>query len=184
MQAADQLLDTLDKLKILGESDERFGAIRPLIVVWLFVRLRRLQRYPAALRDLQEALRAADAGDEDRLARLLGPPEITTLVGQYTRLGLARREARRDIDIARIVFESGDGMLVTDSHGVVVRVNRAFSRITGYSATEAIGRRTTFLRSGRHDAAFYARMWARVELYGRWEGEIGLVGAKLRFHDI
>ncbi len=143
-----------------------------LIVVWLFVRLRRLQRYPAALRDLQEALRAADAGDEDRLARLLGPPEITTLVGQYTRLGLARREARRDIDIARIVFESGDGMLVTDSHGVVVRVNRAFSRITGYSATEAIGRRTTFLRSGRHDAAFYARMWARVELYGRWEGEI------------
>jgi len=143
-----------------------------LIVVGLLGYLRRLQRYPAALLDLQEALRAADAGDEGRLACLPGPPEVTALGGQYSRLGLASQEARRDVDVARIVFESGEGMLVTDRHGVVVRANRAFCQITGYGPAEAIGQRTTFLRSGRHDAAFYTQMWARIQLHGRWEGEI------------
>jgi diguanylate cyclase (GGDEF)-like protein/PAS domain S-box-containing protein len=53
-----------------------------------------------------------------------------------------------------------------------MRVNAAFSRITGYSAQEAIGQTPRLLQSGRHDDAFYADMRATLERDGLWQDEI------------
>lgn len=74
--------------------------------------------------------------------------------------------------IAAIAFESQQGMMITDAYSVILRVNTAFTAITGFSAEEAIGRRTSLLSSGRHDSAFYRAMWARLHSEGAWEGEI------------
>lgn len=77
-----------------------------------------------------------------------------------------------ELRIAAIAFESQEGMIVTDSNAVIIRINKAFTRLTGYSAEEAVGRTPQLLSSGRHDKAFYLRMWASLKENGFWQGEI------------
>ena len=74
--------------------------------------------------------------------------------------------------IAATAFESYEGMFITDGKGIILRVNQAFSRITGYSALEAVGQRPSLLSSGRHDAAFYTSMRISIDESGSWQGEI------------
>lgn len=74
--------------------------------------------------------------------------------------------------IAATAFEVQEGMLITDADGLILRVNRAFSNITGYAAKEVIGKNTRILSSGRQDANFYAAMWKSINETGAWEGEI------------
>lgn len=77
-----------------------------------------------------------------------------------------------ELRIAATAFESQQSMVVTDARGVILRANRAFSAGTGYSPEEAIGQSLSLLKSGRHDAAFFAGMWAAITGAGFWEGEI------------
>ncbi|MBI3480259.1 MAG: diguanylate cyclase [Nitrosomonadales bacterium] len=74
--------------------------------------------------------------------------------------------------IAAIVFESHEGMMVTDSKGEILRVNSAFTKITGYSDKEAVGRTPRLLKSGRQHDDFYAEMWESIVRQGGWQGEI------------
>jgi diguanylate cyclase (GGDEF)-like protein/PAS domain S-box-containing protein len=98
------------------------------------------------------------------------------LASQYfLRFERVARERQRDqerLRIAAIAFESREGMLVTDAQGVVLQINQAFTQITGYTAREAIGVTTRFLRSGQHDATFYAAIKASLASAGAWSGEI------------
>jgi len=83
-----------------------------------------------------------------------------------------RKRTESDLCVAAIVFESQEGMFVTDAHKDILRVNRAFTKITGYTAEDVIGKNPRILQSGRHDADFYAAMWESVNSTGAWEGEI------------
>ena len=83
-----------------------------------------------------------------------------------------RKNAQNDLRIAATAFESQEGMFITDEAGAILRVNRAFSRITGYSSDEVIGRNPRFLSSNLQTASFYAAMWDDIHNTGAWEGEI------------
>ena len=83
----------------------------------------------------------------------------------------ARKLAEQDLRIAAIAFESQEGMLVASSEHVVLRVNQAFSQITGYSAQEIVGSPASSVRSGDHGETFYAEAFATVHRTGRWQGE-------------
>jgi diguanylate cyclase (GGDEF)-like protein/PAS domain S-box-containing protein len=84
----------------------------------------------------------------------------------------ARNEAEREFRIAAAAFESQEGMLITDAESRILRVNNAFTEITGYQPEEVIGRDPNVLNSGRHDRAFYDAMWRALEGSGAWSGEI------------
>jgi diguanylate cyclase (GGDEF)-like protein/PAS domain S-box-containing protein len=74
---------------------------------------------------------------------------------------------------AAAVFESTrEGVMITDANKRILRINKAFTDITGYTEAEVIGLQPSLLRSGRHDAEFYARMWASISKTGHWQGEI------------
>ncbi|MFN4341051.1 MAG: EAL domain-containing protein [Azonexus sp.] len=84
-----------------------------------------------------------------------------------------RKQAEAEHRLADLVFTGiGQGICITDAEGRILRVNDAFSRITGYSAAEAIGQTPRLLKSGVHGAAFYAEMWRAIREYGSWQGEI------------
>jgi len=83
-----------------------------------------------------------------------------------------RIRAEGDLRIAATAFESQEGMTVTDAHGVVLRVNQAFTQITGYRADEVIGQTLRLLHSGQQDAWFYRRMWTSVRHTGSWQGDL------------
>jgi diguanylate cyclase (GGDEF)-like protein/PAS domain S-box-containing protein len=89
-------------------------------------------------------------------------------------LEVARRlvEAESELRIAAIAFESQEGMFVTDANYVILRVNRAFTRISGYSAEDVLGQKPHLLGSGRHDAAFFAAMKESLATTDVWQGEI------------
>lgn len=83
-----------------------------------------------------------------------------------------RKEAERQLRLAAAVFESQEGMEVTDAKKLILRVNKAFSDITGYSAEEVIGKNPRLLHSDRHDRDFYNALWQSIATTGAWEGEI------------
>lgn len=74
--------------------------------------------------------------------------------------------------IAATAFEAQEGILVTDDEQTILRVNRAFTRITGYPSAEILGGNPRLLSSGRQDAVFYEAMWESINNTGSWEGEI------------
>ena len=83
-----------------------------------------------------------------------------------------RKRAEANLRIAATAFEAQEGMVVTDADNVILRVNHAFTEITGYSAAEAIGQSPRLLSSGRHDEGFYRAMWQSLLDTGSWKGEI------------
>lgn len=74
--------------------------------------------------------------------------------------------------IAKTAFETQEGIMVTDANKVILRVNQAFTRLTGYSSEEAVGQTPTILSSGRHDKGFYQAMWESIIRDHYWQGEI------------
>jgi len=83
-----------------------------------------------------------------------------------------RKLAEAQLRIAATAFEAQEGMCITDAAGVILRVNQAFSVITGYSVEDSVGQTMRMLNSGRHDARFYAAMWQTIGQTGVWQGEI------------
>lgn len=75
--------------------------------------------------------------------------------------------------LAASVFDNAhEGIMITDSAGIIVEVNTTFSELTGYSRHEAVGHTADLLKSGHHDADFYREMWATIRQAGYWRGEV------------
>lgn len=83
-----------------------------------------------------------------------------------------RKQTEANLRIAAVAFESQEGMVVTDRDGVILRVNKAFTEMSGFTSEEAVGQTPRLLKSGRHDANFYRSMWKIIKATGRWQGEI------------
>lgn len=83
-----------------------------------------------------------------------------------------RKKAEEELRIVATAFETQEGIIVTDPHKAILRMNQAFTRITGYNAEDAIGHTPSFLRSCQHDEKFYQAMWDAVSRNGYWHGEI------------
>jgi len=82
------------------------------------------------------------------------------------------KQVSNSLGIAATAFEVQEGIIVTDARGKIIRVNNSFSKITGYTPEEIIGRNPSILNSGRQDASFYEAMWKSINTYGVWSGEI------------
>ena len=85
----------------------------------------------------------------------------------------ANKVAEVDLQLTASVFGSArEGIVITNAEGTILNVNDAFTRITGYTRDEGIGKNPRILRSGQHDTAFYASLWENLIDKGFWEGEI------------
>ena len=96
------------------------------------------------------------------------PRTAVLIVQDVTHRALLEQEQR----IAAIAFESQQGMMVTDAGARILRVNKAFTTITGYAGAEVIGHPARMLSSSRHDEAFFREVWQQLEQHALWEGEI------------
>ncbi len=83
------------------------------------------------------------------------------------------RHADEQLRLAAKVFDrAGEAIVITDSQGIIITVNDAFTAVTGYVLQEVIGKKTSILRSGKHSTEFYAAMWRSLLELGSWQGEI------------
>ncbi|MDE2429564.1 MAG: EAL domain-containing protein, partial [Burkholderiales bacterium] len=83
-----------------------------------------------------------------------------------------RKQVEEDLRLAAIAFEGQEGMVITDEDRTILRVNHAFTRITGYTREEAIGKQTSLLKSGLHGSSYYMEMADQLKEKGYWQGEI------------
>ncbi|MEY3288718.1 MAG: hypothetical protein RLZZ419_960, partial [Pseudomonadota bacterium] len=83
-----------------------------------------------------------------------------------------RKQAEEELRIAAIAFDSQMGMMVTDAKGTILRINKAFTNLTGYSQDEVIGQNPSLFHSNQHDKAFFSSMWETIKHYGFWQGVI------------
>ncbi|MBI4829521.1 MAG: EAL domain-containing protein [Nitrospinae bacterium] len=122
----------------------------------------RISRPGGAIRVVREQGEVYRDGQGKPLRMVGAVQDITDRVQYQSQLALSAE-----------VFENAiEGVLITDAHGVIQTVNRAFTAITGYTREEAVGQRPNLLRSNRHDKEFYGLMWAELLREGRWQGEI------------
>lgn len=82
------------------------------------------------------------------------------------------KQAERALRIAATAFESNEGFVITDENNLVLQVNNAYTRITGYSSAELNGKPPDILTSTLQNPDFYSELWTSVQNTGRWEGEI------------
>ena len=98
--------------------------------------------------------------------------KMVRLVGTHFDI-TERKRHEADLRRAAAVFENThEGIVVFDPSGIIVNVNPAYERITGFDRSEAIGQRYDFRSSNRHVFGFYDDIFAAVRAEGHWEGEI------------
>ncbi len=83
-----------------------------------------------------------------------------------------RKQMEQQLQISAAAFETQAGIIITDAEKTIISTNKAFTRITGYSAEEILGAKLSLLHSGLHDEDFYQNICASVNREGYWEGEI------------
>ncbi len=84
-----------------------------------------------------------------------------------------QKQAEAELQLAAKVFEqSNEGIIITDSTHNIIKVNKAFSKITGYEESDALGNNPRMLSSGEHDKEFYHAMWKSINEQGYWQGEV------------
>ncbi|WP_290704837.1 bifunctional diguanylate cyclase/phosphodiesterase [Amphritea sp.] len=84
-----------------------------------------------------------------------------------------RKKKEIELKLAATVLETAtEAVMVTDIDNHIIKVNKAFTTITGYTIDEVLGETPSVLKSGRHDAYFYIEMLKTLQRCGEWEGEI------------
>lgn len=97
---------------------------------------------------------------------------VTSYLG-YQQDVTAQKRFEQDLSLFEKQAEESDkAIFITDPDGTIEYVNPAFERMTGYSATEAVGRTPRLVKSGQHDDAFYAELWERITAGEIWEAEM------------
>jgi diguanylate cyclase (GGDEF)-like protein/PAS domain S-box-containing protein len=74
--------------------------------------------------------------------------------------------------LASVFSSAKEGIVITDTKGIIVDANEAYSLITGYQNDEVVGQNAGFLKSDKHDKAFYQNMWNELTRNKYWIGEI------------
>jgi len=109
-----------------------------------------------------EAMRAGahDYLMKDNLVRLVPIIERELNEAENRR---ARREAEDQLRLQSVAMESAaNAIMITDEKGAIVWVNYAFTETSGHCKEEVLGRNPRFLKSGKHDQAFYQDMWETI----------------------
>ncbi len=94
--------------------------------------------------------------------------EVTGVLGTYvdiTQRKMAEESQRR---LTRAVEAAAEAIVLTNADAKIVQINPAFSKITGYSATDILGKTPGLLKSGRQPQEFYERMWKTIESGSVW----------------
>ncbi|MBI5890556.1 MAG: EAL domain-containing protein [Nitrosomonadales bacterium] len=124
------------------------------------------------LEQLSSSMERAQMGESQVRAEPGGPRDIAEMAHAFNNMMAVQEEREAALRIAAIAFETEEGMMVTDRNASIIQVNQAFTRLTGYSAEDAIGRNPSMLKSDRQDEEFFQRMWDRLRTENSWQGEI------------
>lgn len=148
----------------------------------------------SALNAVEDKLQAFEAGGEDYVTKPIEEKEVLIRVATHLKLRLMQLQlqqqnesleqrvsertaelqaANDELRLSAIVFSNiQEGIIITDDTATILDVNQAFTRITGYSKEDVLGKNPRLLKSKQHDERFYVGMWQALGLKNYWSGEI------------
>jgi PAS domain S-box-containing protein len=109
--------------------------------------------------------------DAALLASLLFPVFYFLVYRPMSRNIAELREAKENLRTVSVAFESKDPILITDAQANILRANKMFLKISGYSPEELVGQHSRILKTERYDKDYYKRMWDDLLRKGSWSGE-------------
>lgn len=84
-----------------------------------------------------------------------------------------RKQADQQLRLQTSALEAAaNSIVITDRAGHMLWINSAFTRLTGYSMAEVVGKTPALLKSGKHDRTYYARLWDTITRGDTWHGEL------------
>ena len=94
----------------------------------------------------------------------------------HLELRLSHKKIRKYVDqlqLSATIFETAtENIVVTDANNCFITVNPAFTKTTGYTLEEVIGKTPKMLKSGKQTPEFYSKMWKKLNKDGQWMGEV------------
>jgi PAS domain S-box-containing protein len=106
---------------------------------------------------------------KDRITRLGNAVERAL---EQKRLRDERKRMQQQLLLQSTAVEAaGNAILVTNRSGAILLANPAFTALTGYTAEEVLGKTPRVLKSGKHDQAFYRKLWKTILSGQTWRGE-------------
>ncbi len=92
------------------------------------------------------------------------------LVGTHVDITESKQTEETNAQLALAVEQSAETIVITDADGIILYVNPAFEKTSGYSRAEALGQNPRIFKSGKQDAKFYHRMWSVLKFGEVWSG--------------
>ena len=142
-------------------------AVLFLLLIRAFAR-----RIMRPLNELSASMERAQGGEQQVRVQPDGPRDIAVMAHAFNGMMAEQEEREAALRIAATAFETEEGMLVTNADTTIIRVNHAFTRLTGYSPEDVLGKTPAMLKSDRQDAEFYREMWRCIHRDNHWQGEI------------
>ena len=109
--------------------------------------------------------------DATLLAALLFPLFYFLVYRPMSQAIAELEETEKHLRAVSAAFESKEPILITDADANILRANKMFLKISGYSHEELIGKNPRILKTGRYDANYYRKMWEQLLTHGSWAGE-------------
>ncbi|CCQ73676.1 ATP-binding protein [Magnetospira sp. QH-2] len=161
-----------DRIDLIGSSYPRIVAESDRDTIYLHLKSVKGSAFPSSCE-----VTLAHPQDTPRLvqmdSRWVGTDDASAQIFcTLTDVTESRRTARRLQLLGNVIQHSSEAVMITDPNEVIVFVNQAFTDITHYSESDALGLTPRILSSGRHDRAFYVDMWEQLQKTGMWQGEI------------
>jgi diguanylate cyclase (GGDEF)-like protein/PAS domain S-box-containing protein len=105
-------------------------------------------------------------------ARQPESPFISAYVLVLREITAQKQQQEQIQNLSRAVSQSPNSVLITDPNGIIEYVNPSFTRLTGYSAEEAIGKTPSLFKSGQTPESVYQDMWQTIKAGQIWKGDL------------
>ncbi len=147
--------------------------VTAIVIPFILLGLLLAYRISKPLRMLSSDFTRAGKQDYSPSAITSSLKEVQLLVDGFNHMVAKIDLSQRDLQRAAIVFEgTSEGIIITDAEHNITAINSAFTRITGYSTQDVLGKNPIMLQSGRHDKAFFVEIWKAMKETGHWQGEL------------
>jgi len=84
-----------------------------------------------------------------------------------------RRDMERERNrLAKAIDQTTESIVITKACGAIIYTNPAFSKLTGYTKEEILGKNPRILKSGQQSAAYYSQLWATITSGQTWSGRL------------
>jgi PAS domain S-box-containing protein len=101
------------------------------------------------------------------------PVRFNNTVHGYAGDVTERKQTEEALRLQSAALEAAaNAIVITDQSGNILRVNAAFTALTGYTAQEVIGLNPRLLKSGRQDEVFYRNLWQTISSGQVWSGQL------------